>query len=145
MEDELNLVEVSLREIQASDGQGAQIMILGEVGGSRAFAIYIGFHEMDALDRALHGKETPRPLTHDLVLNAIEGMGGELTRVIVDDLQDDTYFGKLAVRAPDGEEKLIDCRPSDAMVLAARRQAPIFVASHVLESVGRSPSEEDFG
>lgn len=143
--DEVDWVEVSLREIQASDSPNPQIMILGEVGGHRLFPIFIGFHEMDALDRALHGHEQPRPLTHDLVINAIEGLGGELVRVLIDDLESDTFFGKLVVRMPGGEEHWIDSRPSDAMVLAARRQVPIMVAEHVLDSVGKPPSEEEFG
>lgn len=145
MESGSELVEVRLREIQASDGPGLQIMILGEVGGERLFPIFIGPSEMEALDRALHGKETLRPLTHDLVLNVVEGLGGELNRVLIDDLHDDTFYGKLLIKTTGGEEALIDSRPSDAIVLAARRRVPIYVAEHILDTIGKSPPEDEFG
>lgn len=140
----IELIPVGLREIQAAEGGGAQILILGEEDGDRQFPIFIGFTEMDALDRALHGKETARPLTHDLILNVVDEMGGKIERVIVSDLQDDTFYAKVGIRLPDGTERLIDSRPSDAMVLAARRNAPVFVAAHVLESIGKPPPEMDF-
>ena len=132
---ELEIVEMQLTEIQATDGAGAQIMVLTETIGHRRFPIYIGFYEMDALDRALHGKVTSRPLTHDLVLNTVEGLGGQLERVIVDNLRDDTFFAKLEIRRPDGSTALVDSRPSDAVVLAVRRRVPIFVAEQVLDTI----------
>lgn len=142
--DELDLVEMRLKEILSCEGAGAQIIVLGEANGERSFPIFIGYHEMDALDRALHGKQTARPLTHDLVLNVIEGMGGELERVVVDDLKNDTFFGKLGVKMPTGERELIDSRPSDAMVLAVRRGVPIFVAERVLETINANlPPDDD--
>lgn len=139
---DVEIVPMQLREIQASDG-GAQIVVLAEDGGPREFPIYIGYYEMDALDRALHRKESPRPLTHDLVLNVVEGMGGTLVRVVVDDLRDETFYGKLDVRMRDGSRALIDSRPSDAIVLAMRRRVPIFVAAHVLDAANRERSPDE--
>lgn len=142
---ETELIEVELREIQAAEGAGAQIMILEEADGERQFPIFIGFSEMDALDRALHGKETSRPLTHDLVLNAIDAMGGKVSRVVVNDLKEDTFYAMIGVEQEGGAEIFIDSRPSDAMVIAARRAVPIFVAEHVLDGIGKPPpSELDF-
>lgn len=138
------MVEVALKEIQAAEGAGAQIMILGEAEGLRQFPIFIGFSEMDALDRAIHGKETARPLTHDLVLNVIDSMGGRLTRVIINDLHDDTFFARLGVEMADGTEVFVDSRPSDAMVLAARRRVSIYVAEHVIDNIGKPPADLDF-
>jgi len=140
---EIPLIEMRLREIQASEVTGAQIIILGELVGNRQFPIFIGLHEMDALDRALHQKQTARPLTHDLILNVIDAMGGELERVIVDDLRDDTFYGKLGVRLANGSEVRVDSRPSDAIVLAVRRSVPIYVAEHVLETIEQHHSEEE--
>lgn len=144
MSEEIGLVEVTLQEIQASEGPGAQIMILGEVAGERRFPIFIGPAEMDALDRAIHGKPAVRPMTHDLIGNVIEAMKGELARVLIDELRDDTFFGKLVIRLDDDEEVLVDSRPSDAMVLAARHSVPIFVAEQILDSVGQSNTDEEF-
>ena len=143
MSEEIDLVEVTLKEIQATEGPGAQIMILAEVVGNREFPIFIGPHEMDALDRAIHLAQSPRPMTHDLILAAIKAMKGELVRVLVDDLREDTFFGKLVIRLADGEEVLVDSRPSDAMVVAARMRVPIYVADHILDRVDRSEAEED--
>ncbi len=139
---EIELVEVDLREIQASEGSGAQIMIFGESEGERQFPIFIGFGEMDALDRALHGAKTQRPMTHDLLLNSVDAMGGQLQRVIINDLQDDTFYARLGIEV-DGKEILVDSRPSDAMVLAARRHVPVFVARHVLDQIGKPPPDLD--
>lgn len=140
---EIELIEVDLREIQASEGGGAQIMIFGESEGERQFPIFIGFGEMDALDRALHGTRTARPMTHDLLLNVVDEMGGKLQRVIINDLQDDTFYARLGIELEDGKEILVDSRPSDAMVLAARRQVPVFVAQHVLDGIGKPPPDLD--
>ncbi len=140
----IELVEVGLREIQLTEGPGAQIMILSEVDGERQFPIFIGFSEMDALDRAIHGKSVPRPMTHDLIINVIEATGAELRRVIVDDLREDTFFAKLGLTLTDGTEALVDARPSDALVLAARKSVPIFVASHILDGIGHDPENNEF-
>lgn len=140
---EIELIEVDLREIQASEGGGAQIMIFGESEGERQFPIFIGLGEMDALDRALHGAKTARPMTHDLLLSTVDAMGGQLQRVIINDLQDDTFYARLGIEV-DGKEVLVDARPSDAMVLAARRHVPVFVAQHVLDGIGKPPPELDF-
>jgi bifunctional DNase/RNase len=142
MDGELNLIEVELREVQMrEDAGGSQIIILGEKDGEREFPIFIGYTEALALDLALHGFNNPRPMTHDLILNVAVGLGAELRRVIVDDLRQDTFFGKLAFQTAAGTEELIDSRPSDAIVLATKRRVPIFVAEHVLEIVSRNQEE----
>ena len=144
MDGELNLIEMELREVQMrEDASSSQIIILGEKKGEREFPIYIGYSEALALDLALHGYNSQRPMTHDLVLNAIGGLGGELRRVIVDDLKQDTFYGKLAVRTAAGTEELIDTRPSDAVVLSIKRRVPIFVAEHVLEIISHHQEEQE--
>lgn len=143
MDGELNLVEMELREVQikADPMSGFQVVVLGEKNGPREFPIFIGIPEALALDAALHKQKYPRPLTHDLIGNVIEGLHAKLVHVIVDDLRDDTFFGKLAVRTPMKTEELIDTRPSDAIVLATKHEVPIFVAEEVLEKAGRKPEE----
>jgi hypothetical protein len=143
MDGELNLVEMELREVQikADAITGSQVVVLGEKNGSREFPIFIGFTEAIALDAALHKQKHQRPLTHDLIGNVLEGLQGKLTRVIVDDLRDDIFYGKLAVRTPINTEELIDSRPSDAIVMATKHDVPIFVAEEVLEKAGRTFEE----
>ena len=138
------LVEMELREIQISENpSGHQIIILGEKGGSRTFPIYIGFYEAYAMDIAVRGIHTPRPMTHDLIYNIIDGLELSMNRVLVDKLENDTFFGKLAIENGQGKEILIDSRPSDAIVLAAKRQLPIFVAEDVLNEVCREMSDDE--
>lgn len=143
-------VEMELSEIQiVDDAARHQVVVLAEKEGKRAFPIYIGLFEASAMDLAVHGRVAPRPMTHDLIFNVIEGLDAELLEVRVDELRDETFFGKLRVRTKTGEEVLIDTRPSDAMILAAKRQLPIFVDDSVLAEVCRDdilgdPGEPDF-
>jgi bifunctional DNase/RNase len=144
MENELNLIEMELREIQMKDDAiGSQIIVLGEKNGTREFPIFIGYAEALALDLALHGYKNIRPMTHDLIYNIIDGLGAEMSHVVVDDLRQDTFFGKLVVKTVQGTQEVIDSRPSDAIVLATKRQLPIFVAEHVLDQVLRHQEEEE--
>lgn len=136
------MVEMELREIQISEAGNHQIIILGEKEGNRLFPIYIGFFEAAAMDQAVHRIQTPRPMTHDLIYNLIDGLDCRLTRILVDQLLDDTFHGKLVLETPDGREVLIDTRPSDAIVLACKRGLPIFVAEEVLDQVISHQEEE---
>lgn len=136
MDGELNLIEMELREVQMRDNMAeSQVLVLAEKQGTREFPIFIGYNEALALDLSLHGYQNERPMTHDLIYNVIEGLGGELRHVMVDDLRNDTFFGKLAVKTASGTEELIDTRPSDAIVLAAKRGLRIYVAESVLAKV----------
>ena len=141
------LIEMELREIQISENiSGHQIIILGEKDGNRVFPIYIGFYEAFAMDNAVRKVKTIRPMTHDLIWNIIDGIGVELIRVVVDELKNDTFFGKLIIKDHNEREIIIDSRPSDAIVLASKRNVPIFVEDQVLSEVsGDTPSdyEED--
>lgn len=143
MDNGKKMIEMELREIQMKDDAiGSQIIILGEKAGERQFPIFIGYSEALALDLTLHGYRNERPMTHDLIFNVMNGLGGELVRVLIDDLRENTFFGKLVVRTAEAGEQWIDSRPSDAIVLASKRQVPIFVAEDVLERITR---EQDDG
>jgi uncharacterized protein len=133
-----NFVEMELREIQiVEDFTTSQIIVLAEKYGDRAFPIFIGLHEAMAMDLAVRGETTPRPLTHDLVLNTVDGAGATLVRVLIVKLEHETFFGALELKTASGELTRIDARPSDAIVISAKRQAPIFVEEKVLREVQR--------
>jgi bifunctional DNase/RNase len=143
-----NFVEMELREIHLSeDALRPQMIVLGEKEGEKSFPIYIGLPEAQALDAAVRGKRFPRPLTHDLILNILEGLQVHLLRVLVVKLEEDTFYGALELQRPTGEVVRIDSRPSDAIVLAMKCRTPIFVAQQVLDEVGRvveqNEEEED--
>jgi uncharacterized protein len=127
-------VQMELRRIISSVVDDQHVIILKEVDGERAFPIVIGVFEVVSIGRRIRGEETPRPLTHDLILSAIEQLGGELQDVMINDLQDHTYYAKLRVRQA-GELVEIDCRPSDAIPVAVTAQVPIFVSEDVLGDV----------
>jgi bifunctional DNase/RNase len=125
---------MDLKRIIISEIHEQQVITLKEVDGDRSFPIVIGIFEATSIDRRVKGITNPRPLTHDLVANTIENMGGELQDVFINDLREHTYFAKLRVRQ-DGELVEIDCRPSDAIALAVTAKVPIYVAEDVLGEV----------
>ena len=127
-------VQMELKRIIISEIHDQQVIVLKEVEGDRSFPIVIGIFEATSIDRRVKGITNPRPLTHDLVANTIESLGGELQDVYINDLREHTYFAKLRVRQ-EGELIEIDCRPSDAIALAVTAKVPIYVAEDVLGEV----------
>src|SRR5579862_3424798 len=125
------LIEVELFQVIITEGQPQQVIVLRERGGDRYFPIFIGYNEAMAIDRKLKDAQVPRPLTHDLLFNIIEQMGGKLARIVVNDLKDETYFALLEIHRS-GDIIQVDSRPSDAIALAVRTQVPIFVDEQVL-------------
>jgi bifunctional DNase/RNase len=125
---------MELKRIIISEIHEQQVITLKEVDGDRNFPIVIGIFEATSIDRRVKGITNPRPLTHDLVANTVESMGGELQDVFINDLREHTYFAKLRVRQ-EGELVEIDCRPSDAIALAVTAKVPIYVAEDVLGEV----------
>ena len=129
-------VEMKLSRIIISEINDEQVIYLREVDGKRDFPILIGFFEATSIDRRVKAERPPRPLTHDLLVNTIEALGGEPDSVVITELRDRTYYAKLRVRL-DGELIEIDSRPSDAIAIAVTCQPhlPIYVAEEVLEEV----------
>ena len=88
--------------------------------------------EASAIKMKISGIEVPRPLTHDLLVSVIQAMEGQLTRLLIDRLETNTFFAKLEIKRTSGDIKLIDCRPSDGIAVAVRTKCPIFVDEEVL-------------
>ena len=132
------LVQMELARIIISDVNEQQVVYLREIEteNPRAFPILIGIFEAASINRHVKGEESQRPLTHDLLRNTIEQLGGELQDVVINNLQDHTYFAVIRVRR-DGELIEIDSRPSDAIALAVQFKPPlpIYVDDTVLEQV----------
>ncbi|TWT74546.1 hypothetical protein Pla123a_33700 [Posidoniimonas polymericola] len=131
-------VAMQLSRIIISEINDQQVIYLKEIEGDRTFPILIGIFEATSIDRHVRGVETPRPLTHDLLVQTIESLGGELQDVVINELREHTYYAKLRVRQ-DGELIEIDSRPSDAIAVAVTcvPQLPIYVAEDVLNDVMR--------
>lgn len=121
--------------------EGAVPVVLLEVeGSSDVLPIFIGFAEATAIADGLEAYDIGRPLTHDLLLDTIEELGGRITGMEVASLDESTYIADLHLDTPRGSTT-IDARPSDSLALAARTNAPISIATGVFEE-GRRPREE---
>lgn len=129
-------VAMELSRIIISEVTSEQVIWLKEIDGDRTFPILIGIFEATSIDRRVKNFEAPRPLTHDLLVNAVEQMGGEFQDVIISSLKDHTYFAVLRVRQ-EGELMEIDARPSDAIAVAVTCEPhlPIYVSEEVLRDV----------
>lgn len=120
---------------------GAYALVLGEVEGNRRLPIIIGAFEAQAIALELEKIQPPRPMTHDLLRDAFEAMEVEVTEVVIDELREGTFFAKVRYRH-NGDEHQLDSRPSDAVALAVRVDAPIYVAPMVLDEAGIVAEDE---
>jgi hypothetical protein len=127
-------IPMDLKRIIISETGDQQVIVLKERFGDRQFPILIGTHEAVAIDRRLRGITTARPLTHDLMSSIITSLHGTLEKIVINDLQDHTFYAKLHVRQ-DGRSIEVDSRPSDAIALGVANNTPIYVADHVLKEV----------
>ncbi len=127
-------VQMELKRIIINEVQEQQVIMLREVEGERSFPIVIGIFEATSIDRRVRRTPSPRPLTHDLLNNVIEEMGGEIQDIVINELREHTYYAKLRVRY-EGELIEVDCRPSDAIAVAVTARVPIYVAEDVLDEV----------
>jgi bifunctional DNase/RNase len=125
---------MQLSRIIINENADQQYIFLREVDGERSFAIVIGLFEATSIDRRVKGNRGPRPLTHDLIANIVDQMGGEIAEVHITELKDATYFAKLKI-IHNGETLEVDSRPSDAIALAVTVNAPIYVVEDVLEEL----------
>ena len=130
-------VQVELARIVINEHSPEQVIVLREVGGARQFPIVIGIFEAWAIDRRIKEIDMPRPMTHDLLAKAITELGGRLERVVINDLEGNTFYARLVIQQ-DGKGLDIDCRPSDAVALAVRVGVPIFVDQQVFEKLSGS-------
>ena len=130
------IVEMTLDSIRHGLLQDdSRAIILKTREGERYLAIRVGTAEADSISLKLQGVSTPRPLTHDLLCTIIHFFGGSVNSVIISDLKENTFYAKLVLNM--GKKKFeIDCRPSDALALAVRTEAPIFAEEEVIAKAG---------
>ena len=127
-------VEVELSKIIINEAVDQQIIVLKELEGERSFPIVIGMTEILAIDRRLKNVQLPRPMTHDLLADVIDQMGGEIEKVVISDLSNGTFYARLHINS-DGETVAVDSRPSDAIALGVGIGVPIFVDEQVFENM----------
>jgi len=132
----MEYIQVDIIGLSTSPSSGgAYALVLGEIEGNRRLPIIIGAFEAQAIALELEKIQPPRPMTHDLLRDLFDVMGAEVLDVVIDELREGTFFAKIRY-IHEGEEGHLDSRPSDAVALAVRVDAPIYVSPPVLEEAG---------
>jgi bifunctional DNase/RNase len=129
------MIEVTVHSVYGVPDSNHWTVLLKEKGGLRYLPILIGYSEANALVVELHKAEPRRPLTHDLLKTAIESLGAAVSRIQIKDLKGKVFHTHIVVKM-DGCPIELDARPSDAIALAVRADAPIFVAEGVMDRAG---------
>ena len=126
-------VEVKIRGLMMDPVTNMPIVILKDVNGSAVLPIWVGIYEANASALEIEKVATPRPMTHDLLKNLLVGLNAQVSKVVVSDLREDTFYALIWLEK-DGEVFSIDSRPSDALALALRVDCPIYVEEEVLKN-----------
>jgi len=127
------MIEMELNKIVINEKRHDQLIVLKEKNGERLLPIVIGLNEASAIKMKISGFNPPRPLTHDLLHSTIKNLEANLEKIIIDRLEENTFFAKLIIKTDSGKTKVIDARPSDSIALAVRGNVPIFVDESVLK------------
>jgi len=130
---EKGLMEVKVMGIVVDPKASNPVVVLVDLSGQKALPIWIGVFEAEAISRGLEDVVTLRPMTHDLMKQILDTFQVTLNRVVIHDLKENTFYANLYLNV-DGEELIVDSRPSDAIALAVRVKAPIFVSESVIEA-----------
>ena len=129
------MIEMTIDSIRVSLMNYQRVVILKEKSAERYLPIWIGAAEADAIAVKLQEVTVPRPLTHDLLYSVVGALGATVNSIVVSDLKNDTFFAKIILNV-DGGQMEVDSRPSDAIALAVRVEAPIYAEETVLEKAG---------
>ena len=126
------LMEVKVMGIVVDPKASNPVVVLVDLTGQKALPIWIGVFEAEAISRGLEDVVTLRPMTHDLMKQILDTFQASLTRVVISDIKGNTFYANLHLNI-EGREMIVDSRPSDAIALAVRVKAPIFIAESVIE------------
>lgn len=136
--------EAEVKALLVDPMNNSPVILLKDRNSTKAMPIWIGEAEAMSIALELQGQSFPRPLSHDLMKEILEALGGTLERVVISNLKEGTFYATLYVRTPGGEVKEIDARPSDSVALALRTHSPIYIADEVFEqSAIESPFAEE--
>ena len=133
MDQVLETVQMEIKGLMLDPSSKTPIVLLHDPSGDTFLPIWIGVFEANAIALRIEGVEPPRPMTHDLLYTSLLLMGAKVQRVTISELRENTFYAVISLHGPGGEH-VIDSRPSDAIALALRADAPIFAHRSVLES-----------
>jgi len=125
---EVNVIGLIMDQISKSP-----VMVLKPLNDKKVIPIWIGLNEANAIALELENVSSPRPMTHDLMKSIMANLQAVLAKVIITDIVENTYYAELIIEK-DGEQRTIDCRPSDAVALALKNRAKIYVSKQVLDT-----------
>jgi hypothetical protein len=126
-------IEMTIRGLMVDPITNMPIIILRDKDGQRVLPIWVGVYEANAIALQMENVSTPRPMTHDLLKNVIMDLRASIDKIVVSDLKENTFYALIHLTV-NGEGMAIDARPSDAIALALRARAPIFVEDRVIDN-----------
>ena len=126
------MIEMKVMGIAIDTASGSPIIVLNDIDNRKALPIWIGSAEASAIIRKIENIKVLRPMTHDLIIDIVEKTGYVVNRVEINDVENETYYSTIYLLNDEGKEITIDSRPSDAVAVAIRVDAPIFVSAKVL-------------
>jgi len=132
----INLIKMNLEGVRIELPSQKPILLLKEDGGNRYLPIWIGPFEASAIALEMSNIKTPRPMTHDLIINIIKNLRINIANIEISDIRDNTFYAIINIRNLDKSLIKIDSRPSDAIATAVRSKCDIFASEHVLDSGG---------
>jgi len=135
------MIPVKVQKIAYYPSSRSYTVILEEIAGSRILPVVVGAYEAQAIALSLESLKTPRPLTHDLIINIIKGIPSKLASVSITNLREGVFFSILSLKGDNIGRREIDARPSDALAIALRLDAPIFVSKKVMNEAGITETE----
>lgn len=136
------VIEMAVESIRVSKTDYQPVVILKEKGGELHLPIWIGLLEANAISVVLDGVKVPRPLTPDLLYSILDGMGASVDYIVITDIKDNIFYANISVKA-NWTRMEIDARPSDAIAIALRTKAPIYVKKSVLDKAGIQPEHKE--
>ena len=134
----MKLVEFLVSKISYYHSNKSYVVVLNEVNGDRRLPIMLGSYEAQAIAIAMESIDTQRPLTHDLLINTLQGLGLSLKNVTIKRREEEIFFSTINIVSPSLVEKNIDSRPSDAIILALKLHCPIFVNELLLDNINKN-------
>ncbi|HVJ07266.1 MAG TPA: bifunctional nuclease family protein [Acidisarcina sp.] len=135
-------VEMKIRGLMVDPSTNMPIVVLKDVKSEALLPIWVGLYEANAIALEIEKIAPPRPMTHDLLRNLIQGLNARVEKIVVTELKDETFFAMVWIEQ-DGETVAIDARPSDALALALRSDCPIYVSEQVLQMAKLGPTAND--
>lgn len=145
------MIQVEVETLIMDPTNGVPVLLLTDPQSSASVPIWIGEAEAMSIALELQGEQFTRPLTHDLIKAVLDSMGSQLKRIVIDDVDDSTFFSRLVVENDRGQEFQLDARPSDSVALALRSDASLYINEHVFEATAvdasleiPSAAEDDF-